>query len=113
MGNRRIALLTCLKATDVCSGAACFSALNQRKKSFERYSEDSVEILGFFHCNGCEADYGQDAAYLEKMDTMRGLNPDAIHIGKCTLLKGRECRVITNMAAYFQSHGILVIRGTH
>lgn len=113
METKRIAVLSCLKATDVCSGAACFKALNQRKKSFEIYAEAEIEIVGFFHCNGCECDYENDKAYIEKIDTMINLKPDAIHVGKCTLIDGEECSVITKIVSTFEKNKILVVKGTH
>lgn len=113
MKVKRIAILSCLKATDVCSGAACFKALNQRQKSFEVYAEDTIEVIGFFHCNGCECDYENDSAYIEKIDTMIGLKPDVIHVGKCTLIDGKECPVITRIVSTFEKNEILVVKGTH
>lgn len=110
---KRIAILSCLKATGVCSGASCFNAFNQRTKSFEGYSKDFVEMIGFFHCNGCECDYINDSDYLEKIDTLKKLKPDAIHVGKCTLINGEECPVITNIIKCFEENQIAVIRGTH
>lgn len=111
--TKRIAILSCLNATDVCSGAACFKALNQRMKSFEIYLDNSVEVIGFFHCNGCTCDYEINAPYLEKVNTLIKLKPDVIHVGKCTVDKGVECPVITGIIQTFEQNQIQVIRGTH
>ena len=113
MKLRRMVILSCLKAMDVCSGSACFKALNQRKKSFESYSKDLIEVIGFFHCNGCACDYDNDQAYIEKMDTLINLKPDVIHVGKCTVIKGEECPVITRIIDTFEQSQIRVVRGTH
>lgn len=110
---KKIAILTCLEATGVCSGAACFKALNQRTAFFQPYVEIEVEVLGFFHCNGCQCDYDLDLEYDEKMTTLIDLKPDVIHVGKCTVQKGIECKVITRMVHRFEANGITVVRGTH
>ena len=109
----KIAILSCLNASSVCSGAACFKAVNDRTKSFEIYKEEDVEIIAFFHCNGCSCDYENDIEYKEKIDTVIKLKPDAVNIGKCTVTDGCECSIITKIAATISDSGIRVIRGTH
>jgi predicted metal-binding protein len=109
----KIAILSCLKATAVCSGAACFSALNKRTQSFAPYRDEAVEISAFFHCNGCGCDIETDAEYAEKIDRVKTLAPDAVHIGKCTITNGTECSTITKIAKELSATGIQVIRGTH
>ena len=113
METKRIAILSCLKATEVCSGAACFKAVNQRTNFFEVYKGALVEVIGFFHCNGCTCDYEKDVSYLEKMNMMIKLKPDAIHVGKCTMIEGTECPIITEMIQSFIQNDIIVVRGTH
>lgn len=44
---KRIVILTCLKASRVCTGAACFQAFNQRTRSFARYGNEPLEIEAF------------------------------------------------------------------
>ncbi len=110
---KKIAILTCLHATGVCSGAACFSALNERRAHFEAYAGEAVEMTAFFHCNGCTADYANDAEYLEKIERVCSGKPDAIHVGKCTYHKRPLCPVIARMIDYFRANGITVVMGTH
>ncbi|MGI6091219.1 MAG: CGGC domain-containing protein [Saccharofermentanales bacterium] len=110
---KKIAILTCLSATSVCSSAACFSALNQRKATFQRYLDDDVEIVAFFHCNGCDCDYGNDKKYLEKIRRICEIKPDAVHIGVCAYAKGVECPNIAHVIQTLEASGIDVIRGTH
>lgn len=109
----RLAILSCLKASEVCSGSACFRALNTRTASFNVYKEKDIEVIAFFHCNGCGCNYETDADYSEKMDTLIKLNPDVVHIGKCSLSNLKECPVITMMAEKLENNGILIKRGTH
>ncbi|MBS7525387.1 CGGC domain-containing protein [Fusibacter paucivorans] len=110
---KRIAILSCLEATAVCSGAACFKALNSRMASFERYRDEAVEVVAFWHCNGCQCDYQKDAAFLEKIEAVVALKPHAVHIGKCTVTNGQRCSVITDIASYLEVHDIQIIQGTH
>jgi predicted metal-binding protein len=110
---KRIAILSCLKATAVCSGAGCFSALNRRMGSFTPYQDEVVEIAAFFHCNGCDCTIETDKEYAEKINRVKTLGLDAVHIGKCTITDKTECSTITKIADELSSAGITVIRGTH
>ncbi|MDR1903955.1 MAG: CGGC domain-containing protein [Treponema sp.] len=87
---KRIAILSCLKATAVCSSAGCFSALNQRRQSFAAYKDEAVELAAFFHCNGCCCNLETDDEYKQKMDRIKTLALDTVHIGKCTITNGNE-----------------------
>lgn len=110
---KRIAILTCLKATAVCSGAACFYAFNQRTRSFTAYKDEGAEIAAFFHCNGCNCNTETDEEYIEKINRVKTLNIDAVHIGKCTITGDRECPAIKKIADELEANKIRVIRGTH
>jgi len=110
---KRIAVLTCLERTKVCAGSACFEAINQRKGAFAPYIYDTVEVVGFFHCNGCACDTAHDDAYKEKIRRMITLKPDVIHVGVCTIKQLKECPNITKMVGAFEEKGIKVVRGTH
>ena len=110
---KRIAVLTCLERSKMCIGGGCFEAINRRKGTFETYVYDTVEIVSFFHCNGCACDTEHDAAYKEKIKRVITLKPDAIHVGVCTIKQLKECPTITEMVSLFEAEGIKVIRGTH
>ncbi len=110
---KRIAVLTCLEATHICSGASCFSALNNRRAFFADYAGEQIELVAFFHCNGCAADYDNDAEYLEKIERVCAERPDVIHVGKCTYYKGALCPVIGRMIDYFKKRDIPIVIGTH
>ena len=110
---KKIAILSCLNATNICSGASCFSALNDRKAAFSCYDGDDIEVVAFFHCNGCNCDYDNDQKYLEKIGRICAMRPDAVHVGICTLINGKECLIISRVIQTLEMHGITVIRGTH
>ena len=45
---KKIAILHCKKSGRVCTGAACFRAFYDRKKSFEQYEGQPVELSAYF-----------------------------------------------------------------
>ena len=110
---KKLAILSCLNATAICSGASCFSALNSRTGAFSRYYGDDIEVVAFFHCNDCNCDYSHDKKYLEKIARVCAMGPDAVHVGICTSINGSECPIISHIIQTLEMHGIAVIRGTH
>lgn len=109
----KIAILNCLKANEVCAGAACLKAFNGKTRHFESYGEEALELVAMARCNGCSA--GIDKGFREKLDRMISEGAQAVHLGVCTRRHdtGEECPTITQAAAYLESKGIRVIRGTH
>ena len=109
----KIALLNCLKANEVCTGAACLRALNSRTKHFEEYAGTDLELVAMARCNGCEA--GIDEGFREKLERMVEIGTEVCHVGVCTVQRdlGKECPVITEALRYLEERGIRVVRGTH
>ena len=91
----KIAILNCLKANEVCSGAGCLKSLNARRKHFEPYANEPVELIAFarFVSEGAEV----------------------CHVGVCTVRRetGQECPTITQALAYLEERGLKTVRGTH
>ena len=111
---KKIAIYNCLKANNVCTGAACMDALNNRKAGFEIYKDEEVELIAFMRCNGCSKAPDEDEGMQEKLEKIVSMNPDALHIGRCTINKDKkECSKITKAAEILESKGVQVIRGTH
>lgn len=109
----KIAILNCLKANDVCSGAGCLKALNARTKHFASYGEEPLELVAMARCNGCDA--GIDDGFREKLDRIVSEGAQVCHFGVCTVRRdlGKECPVITEAAAYLEARGVRPVRGTH
>lgn len=86
---KKIIMLNCLRANQVCTGAACLKAFNERTRTFAQYGEEELFLQAFFRCNGCDEqgngiwDEGMD----EKLERMEGLHADAVHMGVCTKRK--------------------------
>ena len=109
----KIAILNCLKANDVCTGEACLTALRERSGAFSAYRCRDAELAAFLRCNGCGGDPERDPGMLEKLDRLRAIGTDTLHLGVCTVLDGAECPTITKLAEMAEKRGIRVVRGTH
>ena len=111
---KKIAMLNCLKANEVCTGAACMKAFNEKSRSFERYREEETVVAAFMRCNGCDAHPGEDKGLQEKLDRLVKEGVQAVHAGICTKdRQGEECPVITDILSARESRGIEGLRGTH
>lgn len=111
---KKIALLNCLNSNRVCTGASCLHAFNTLAGGFERYLDEEIELVADMKCNGCEAKPDIDAGMIEKIERLKSIGTQVLHIGKCTIEKdGKECSIITETAKILESHGIEIVRGTH
>lgn len=109
----KIALLNCKKAGEVCAGASCMKAFNERKRFFQVYEGTDTILTAFCRCNGCEA--GIDDGFKEKLDRIISEGTQVCHFGVCTIREGtkEECPVITKAGEYLEAHGVKLVRGTH
>ena len=109
----KIAILNCLKANQVCTGAGCLKAFNARCAHFQAYGEEPLTLVALARCNGCDA--GIDKGFREKLDRIVKEGAEACHLGVCTVKSETksECPTITEAAAYLEERGIKIVRGTH
>ena len=111
---KKIAMLNCLKANEVCTGAACLKAFHERTRSFAAYEGEDVELMAFMRCNGCDADVDTNKGLREKLDRLESIGVEIVHIGVCTKRRdGTECPTITALIAELEKRHIAVVRGTH
>lgn len=113
---KHIAILTCRKACDVCTGAGCLRAWNQREKGFAPYAGEEVVLDAFFHCSGCGRDPETDPGMLEKLDRLQSIGVDVVHTGICTVANRSSmawCPTIEKLASMLRERGIQVVQGTH
>lgn len=110
---KKIAIINCLQANNVCTGAACLRAFYERKASFAAYGSEPLKLVGFMRCNGCQKDFFKDPGMLEKIKCLMKMQPDAVHFGICTWQGKVECEQITKLISYLEEKHIKVIRGTH
>ena len=85
---KKLAILTCLKSNEVCTGAACLHALNARQKSFERYKDMEIELVAFSKCNGCDQPLAENRGLQEKLERLIKIGTDIVHLGIC--VKNKE-----------------------
>ena len=109
----KIAILNCLKANEVCAGASCLKAFNEKSRHFESYGDTPTELIAFARCNGCGA--GIDEGFREKLDRMVEEGAEVCHLGVCTrdFKTKEECPNITAAAKYLEERGVRIVRGTH
>ena len=111
---KKIAMLNCLNSNRVCTGAACFQALNARTAGFERYRDEEIEVVAYMRCSGCDAEPDVDKGMTEKLERLKLIGTQVVHIGKCTINReGEECKIITRSAEILEGRGIQIVRGTH
>lgn len=113
---RNIAILTCLKACSVCTGAGCLNAWNQRSQGFAPYQGKPVQLCAFLHCNGCETPPLEDPGMLEKLDRLSAMKVDTVHLGICTRTEQKGHKLCPTIAALWKElscRGIQVVEGTH
>ena len=109
---KNIAVLTCREAADVCTGAACMKAFNEKLGTFAGFDEP-ISLVAFMQCNGCGSD-PTDADMAKKLDRLEVINTDSMHIGICSTTKhGEECATISQLAEMIAARGIEIVRGTH
>ena len=108
----KIAMLNCLKANEVCTGAGCLKAFNGKMRHFADY-EEPPELVAMARCNGCEA--GINAGFQEKLERMVSEGAKVCHLGICTVCQdtGKECPTVTQATQYLESQGLTIVRGTH
>ncbi len=113
---KHIAILTCLDACKVCTGASCLKAWNDRTRGFAPYAGEEAQLDAFFHCNGCSSQPEDDPGMREKLDRLQSMGVTAVHTGVCTC-KGPDykayCPNIAQIVSLLEQRGIQVIRGTH
>lgn len=109
----KIAIVNCLKANRVCTGAACLNAMNRRIKSFSDYEEQEIVLDAFMRCNGCGHTVETDEGMQEKLERILSLHPDRVHFGKCTFEDGQLCKNLQSFKFRLEEFGIKIVYGTH
>lgn len=116
---KRIAIVRCLRSNDVCTGAGCLAALRNHAGAFARYEKEPLQLVAFCSCNGCGDLLLENRAGLqEKLEMLKLLEPDAVHIGVCARRRDERgavvlCDKIKAMALALQRQGIEIVAGTH
>lgn len=112
---KHIAILTCLEACRVCTGAACLEAWNRRDRHFARYAGQETQLNAFLHCNGCHSDPMADPGLAEKLERLITIGVDTVHLGVCAVKQetGALCPTMQTLAETLQQKGLKIVQGTH
>lgn len=108
-----LAILCCLDANDVCTGAGCLRALRERRGGFTRYAGEDTELLAFLRCSHCSTPLQDDAGMQEKLERLETMGTQVVHIGACAQPKGKRCPYMEANAKWLEDHGIEVVWQTH
>lgn len=116
---KKVAILRCLKTSASCAGAGCLRALNERTKAFAVYGDEDVRLMAMWTCNGCGASMLENQEGIrKKIERMKALELDALHISHCTHKKDAEgvkhlCPKIKEIIDELADAGIEIVDGTH
>ena len=116
---KKIAVLRCFRVSASCAGSGCLRAMNEKTGAFERYGDENLQAVAFFTCNGCkENKLPNQEGMAKKVERIKKLNPDALHLSNCTMPKDEDgnrviCPVIKELEDEFVAAGINVVHGTH
>ena len=113
---KKIVMLTCPLAENVCTGAGCFTALNKRTHRFARYGDEELQVAAFMKCSGCGHFPREDKGLDEKIERILEIHPDAVHLGICCCRDGQSeelCEEVKAITAAFENAGISIVQGTH
>lgn len=112
----KVAILTCLKACQICTGASCLAAWNSRTRNFAQYAGQDAELVAFMHCNGCDKDPAIDPGMQEKLERLAQIGVDRVHLGVCTRTEQADhsrCPRIQNIVDRLEAQGVAIVEGTH
>jgi len=111
---KKIAIIACLNANDVCGGASCLDALYARRAHFADYAGEEIKLCAFMRCSRCGVDPEDDKGMTEKLERLLKSGVEIAHIGVCAKKRdGTICPHMLKTADWLEAHGIKVIWGTH
>ena len=110
---KKIAMLNCLQANDVCGGVACLKAFYARTAGFARYDGEDVQLMGFLRCSTCGKPPEEDRGMMEKLERLVSIGTETVHIGVCAQMNGIKCPTMEKHARWLEEHGIEIIWQTH
>lgn len=105
---KKIAVMTCDKLKNQCSGTSCFEAFHRKKEAFKIYESNEIELGAFFSCNGCNIALAESMAYM--FNQLRKKEIATIHIARCIEV---ECYRYEGIQTMLENEGFQVVHGSH
>lgn len=105
---KKLAVMTCDKLKNQCSGTNCFEAFGNREKAFDIYKNEDVQFGAFFSCNGCGKDLNESMDYMFGQLHLKGVK--TIHMALCIDV---ECHRYEYIEQVIKDNGFDVVRGSH
>lgn len=105
-----IAIMSCRKLVNKCTGTKCFKAYHKNKDAFSIYKDKQEMLLSFFYCVGCNETVYKDEDWKYKIKQLKNSGIDTIHIAKCIEV---ECDDYDKHQRILEKEGFNVIKGTH
>ena len=81
---KKVGIINCFKMSKKCSGTGCFNSINNKIDSFERYSKEGFQLVGFGHCNECCKMSAEDISL--RAENLKKEGADTVHISSCIKL---------------------------
>lgn len=111
---KKIAMLNCLRANDVCGGVACLRAFYARQAGFARYKDEELQLTAFMRCTECGKSVEEDKLMREeKLQRLVDIGTETVHIGVCAQMGGNKCETMQSYAKYLEDRGVEIVWQTH
>lgn len=110
---KKIAMMNCLKANDVCTGAGCLRAFYERRGGFACYGDEELQLMAFLRCSQCGTPLSEDSGMQEKLERLKTVGTEVVHIGVCAQKNGVPCPHMAENAAWLEQNGIAIVWKTH
>jgi len=78
---KKVGIINCFKKSKKCSGSHCFNSIKNKIDSFERYSDEDFQFVGFGHCNECCKTSVEDITV--RGESLKKAGADTLHISSC------------------------------
>lgn len=108
--SKKIAVMHCRKIGRDCTGSGCFSAFYENRGTFAPYKDEDVRICAFFDCSGCDADKQSDPDFLKKMNRLKDLDIQCLHLATCCT---KHCQQLPQIRQQLTDMGIPFAEGSH
>lgn len=110
---KKIAILNCLMANEVCAGASCLRAFYARQAGFARYAGEELQLVAFSRCSSCRKQLQDDMGMLEKLERIVSEGAEAVHIGVCAQMNNVRCPTMETYAKWLEDRGVEIVWQTH